>query len=229
MRLAIPLDTIQEFRIDSALATAEGGGTGGGQLSVISPSGTNRLHGDAFEFLRNNTFDAGVPVPANTAQQPLRLNQFGGSLGGPMAKDKTFFFLAYEGYRQHWGFPLAGTVPSESLRAQVIAQSPALAPIVNAYPQGQTPTSNPDVDNFVADSRQLVNEDSGMFRLDHRFSDRTTAFVRANIDEAVNTQPNGNLADRQQLTSSPANAVIELLHIFSPALVNSRGRTLCLQ
>jgi hypothetical protein len=220
VRLAIPLDTIQEFRIDSALATAEGGGTGGGQLSVTSPSGTNRLHGDAFEFLRNNTFDAGVPVPANTAQQPLRLNQFGGSLGGPMAKDKTFFFLAYEGYRQHWGFPLAGTVPSESLRAQVIAQSPALAPIVNAYPQGQTPTSNPDVDNFVADSRQLVNEDSGMFRLDHRFSDRTTAFVRANIDEAVNTQPNGNLADRQQLSSSPANAVIELLHIFSPAFVN---------
>ncbi|HET6176375.1 MAG TPA: carboxypeptidase regulatory-like domain-containing protein [Candidatus Sulfotelmatobacter sp.] len=220
VRQAIPLDTIQEFRIDSALATAEGGGTGGGQLAVTSPSGTNQFHGDAFEFIRNNVFDALVPVPANTAQQPLRLNQFGGSLGGPIAPDKTFFFLAYEGYRQHWGFPLAGTVPSDSLRAQVIAQSPVLAPIVNAYPEGQTPTSNPDIDNFVADRRQVVNEDSGMFRLDHRFSESTTAFVRANIDQAVNTQPNGNLADRQQLGSSPANAAIELLHIFSSTLVN---------
>jgi hypothetical protein len=220
VRLTIPLDTIQEFRIDSALATAEAGGTGGGQLAVTSPSGRNWFHGDAFEFFRNNVLDAQVPVPSNLPQQPLRLNQFGGSLGGPLAHDKTFFFLAYEGYRQHWGFPLAGTVPSDSLRAQVIAQSPILAPIINAYPKGQTPTANPDVDNFVSDSRQLVNEDSGMFRIDHRFSDRTTIFVRANIDQAVNTQPNGNLADRQQLTSSPANAGIELLHIFSPALVN---------
>jgi hypothetical protein len=220
VRLAIPLDTIQEFRIDAALATAEGGGTGGGQLAVTSPSGTNRLHGDAFEFIRNNVFDAAVPVPANAAQQPLRLNQFGASLGGPIAQDKTFFFLSYEGHRQRWGFPLAGTVPSDSLRAAVIAESPALTAIVNAYPQGQTPTSNPDIDNFVTDSRQIVNEDSGMFRLDHRFSDRTTAFVRANIDRAVNTQPNGSLADRQELTSSPTNAAVELLHIFSPTFVN---------
>jgi hypothetical protein len=220
VRLAIPLDTIQEFRIDSALATAEGGGTGGGQLAVTSPSGTNRFHGDAFEFLRNNVLDAAVPIPANSVQQPLRLNQFGASLGGPIKQDKTFFYMAYEGYRQRWGFPLAGTVPSDSLRAAVTAQSPVLAPIVNAFPEGQTPTDNPDIDNFVADSRQVVNEDSGMFRLDHRFSETTTAFVRANIDQAVNTQPNGNLADRQQLSSSPANAAIELLHIFSPALVN---------
>jgi hypothetical protein len=112
VRLAIPLDTIQEFRIDSALATAEGGATGGGQLAVTSPSGTNRLHGGVFEFLRNNAFDASVPVPTNTSQQPLQLNQFGGSLGGPIAQDKTFFFFAYEGYRQRWGFRWLGLSPA---------------------------------------------------------------------------------------------------------------------
>ena len=225
VRLAIPLDTIQEFRVDSALATAEAGGTGGGQLAVTSPSGTNRLHGNAFDFLRNDTFDALVPVPPGTGQQPLRLNQFGASLGGPILHDKTFFFLAYEGYRQPWGFPLLGDVPSDSFRAAVAAQSPALIPILNAYPDnGLIPTGNPDIATFASEGRQVVNEDSGMFRLDHRFSDKTTAFVRANIDEAINTQPlasSGNyLLDQQQLTSDPVNAGIELLRIFSPTLVN---------
>ena len=225
VRLAIPLDAIQELRIDSALATAEGGATGGGQLAVISTSGTNAFHGNAFEFLRNNAFDALQPVPAGTAQQPLRLNQFGGAFGGPIVQDKTFFFVAYEGYRQHWGFPLTDSVPSDSFRAQVAAQSPVLVPILNAYPDtGLIATSNPDIDTFNSEGRQVVNEDSGMFRLDHRFSEKTTAFVRASIDYAVNTQPlasSGNyLLDQQQLTSHPVNAGIELLHIFSSTLVN---------
>jgi Carboxypeptidase regulatory-like domain/TonB dependent receptor len=225
VRLAIPLDTIQEFRIDSALATAEGGGTGGGQLAVTSTSGTNALHGNAFEFLRNNAFDALQPVPVGTAQQPLRLNQFGGAIGGPIVRDKTFYFLAYEGYRQRWGFPLIGSVPSDPFRAAVAAQSPVLIPVLNAYPDtGLIPTSNPAIDTFHSEGRQVVNEDSGMFRFDHRFSEKTTAFVRANIDHAINTQPlasSGNyLLDQQQLTSHPVNAGVELLHIFSPTLVN---------
>jgi hypothetical protein len=79
VRLAIPLDTIQEFRVDSLLASAENGGTGGPQLDVTSPSGTNRFHGRLFEFLRNSAFDAPVPQWASEGetQQPLRLNQFG--------------------------------------------------------------------------------------------------------------------------------------------------------
>jgi hypothetical protein len=225
VRLAIPLDAIQEFRIDSALATAEGGATGGGQLAVSSTSGTNVFHGSAFEFLRNNAFDALQPVPVGAAQQPLRLNQFGGAFGGPIVRDKTFFYLAYEGYRQHWGFPLIGSVPSDPYRAQVAAQSPVLIPVLNAYPDtGLIPTSNPDIDTFNSEGRQVVTENSGMFRLDHRFSDKTTAFVRANINYAINTQPLASsgsyLLDQQQLTSDPVNAGIELLHLFSPTLVN---------
>jgi hypothetical protein len=224
VRLAIPLDTIQEFRVDSMLATAESAATGGPQLAVTSPSGTNQLHGDAFEFFRNDVFDALQPVPANSAQQPLHLNQFGASLGGPIVRDRTFFFLAYEGYRQHWGFPLLGFVPSDAFRAQVAAQSPALTPILNAYPEGQTLTSNPDIAEFASEGTQVVTENSAMLRLDQRFSDETTAYLRFNIDHAVNTQPlasSGNyLEDEQQLTSGPVNGAIELLHIFSPTLVN---------
>ena len=225
VRLAIPLDTIDEFRVDSMLSTAEGGATGGPQLTVTSPSGTNQLHGDAFEFFRNNVFDASQPVPFTTAQQPpFHLNQFGASIGGPIVREKTFFFLAYEGYRQNWGFPLLGYVPSAAFRAQVAADSPVLIPILNAYPQGQTPTSDPDASEFASEGKQRVFENSAMLRLDQHFSAATTAFLRFNIDRAVNTQPlasSGNyLSDQQQLTSAPVNGAIELLHIFSPSLVN---------
>ncbi len=224
VRLAIPLDTIQEFRIDSMLATAEAGGTGGPQLAVTSPSGTNEWHGDVFEFFRNNVFDAMQPVPVSTTpQQPLHLNQFGGSFGGPIVRDKTFFFVAYEGYRQHWGFPLQGFVPSVAFRAQVAADSPALIPILNAYPVGQT-SYKPDIDQFSSEGTQVVTENSAMMRLDQRFTEKTTAFVRFNIDRAVNTQPLATsgqyLEDRQQLTSAPVNGAIELMHIFSPNLIN---------
>jgi hypothetical protein len=225
VRLAIPLDTIEEFRVDSMLATAEAGGTGGPQLAVTSSSGTNQWHGNAFEYFRNNVFDALQPVPVvTTPQPPFHLNQFGGSVGGPLVSGKTFVFVAYEGYRQHWGFPLLGFVPSDAFRAQVATDSPALIPILNAYPRGGTPTSDPTINQFTSDGLQVVTENSAMIRLDQRLSEKTTAFVRFNIDRAVNTQPlasSGNyLADRQQLSSGPVNGGIELLHIFSSSLVN---------
>ncbi|HEY2858505.1 MAG TPA: carboxypeptidase regulatory-like domain-containing protein [Terracidiphilus sp.] len=225
VRLSIPLDTIQEFRVDSMLSSAENGGTGGPQLAVTSPSGTNDWHGDAFEFLRNNVFDASQPVPVvTTPQPPFHLNQFGASFGGPIVRKRTFFFLAYEGYRQNWGFPLFGYVPSDTFRAQVAADQPALKAILDAYPNGQTPTDDPNINQLTSDGRQIVTENSAMMRLDQRFSAKTTGFLRFNIDRAINTQPlasSGNyLSDRQQLTSAPVNGAIELLHVASSRLVN---------
>ena len=225
VRLAIPLDTIEELRVNSTLATAESAATSGPQLAVTSPSGANQFHGRAFEYFRNNVFDAQEPVPAtaNPVEPPFHLNQFGGSLGGPVAKDKTFFFVAYEGYRQILGQTLLGFVPSDSFRAQVRTESPALSAALNAYPAGQTLIS-PNVAECIGEGRQIVNEDSGMFRVDHRFSDKTTMFIRANIDEAVSAAPLASsgayLKDQQQLTSSPVNSVIELLHVFSPTLLD---------
>ena len=226
VRLAIPIDTIQEFRVDPMLATAETGGTGGGQLAVASPSGTNRFHGDAYEFLRNRVFDALEPIDVLNPhhQPPFHLNQYGGSLGGPIVGNRTFFFLAYERYRQDLGQTLIGYVPSDAFRAQVLAQSPQLAPIINAYPQGQTQIS-PDVAQFVGEGRQVGQEDSGMFRVDHRFSDATTLFVRANIDKAISTVPYSPITSQylngqEQLTSDPVNSAVVLTHVFSPTLLN---------
>jgi len=113
VRLAIPLDTIQEFRIDSMLATAEAGGTGGPQLAVTSPSGTNQFHGGAFEFFRNNAFDALQPVPiVTTPQPPFHLNQFGGSIGGPIVRDRTYVFVATRAIASSGDFPCLASYPA---------------------------------------------------------------------------------------------------------------------
>ena len=184
VRLAVPLDTIDEIRVDPMLATAQAGETAGAQLALASPSGTNRFHGDAYDYLRNDVFDALAPLDSldPTHRPPFHLNQFGGSFGGPIQKDKTFFFAAYEGYRQDLGQTLIGYVPTAAFSAQVLAQSPALTPVINAFPQGQIPTSNPDVAEFVGQGRQVGREDSEMLRVDHRFSEATNLFVRANND-----------------------------------------------
>src|SRR6202041_2675556 len=222
VRLAIPLDAIEEFRVDSLLASAEEGETGGPQLAVTSPSGTNRLHGRLFEYLRNNVFDAAEPGWASNGetQQPLRLNQFGGSLGGPIKRDKTFFFIASEAYRQNWGYPVSGDVPSASLLATVPQSSP-IYPIINAFPGAgpntiETSTSDPNINLLTCSCTQVVNENSVMLRLDQHFSANTTGFLRFNYDRSVDTQPLSAAAtDLEQRVSTPVNGALELLHIFS--------------
>ena len=227
VRLAIPLDAITEFRVDTLMTTAEEGATGGAQLDVTSPAGTNRFHGRLFEYLRNDFFDAPEPLWASNgeAQQPLRLNQFGGSLGGPIVRDKTYFFLASEAYRQNWGYPVSGDVPSPTLIATVPSSSPVYG-IVNAYPGTGprtilAPTSDPNIDLLTCSCTQVVNEASEMLRLDQHFSTRTTAFMRFNYDRSVDTQPlSASATDLQQRVSTPINGALELLHIFNPHLVN---------
>jgi hypothetical protein len=226
-RLSIPLDAIQEFRVDTLQATAEEGATGGAQLAVTSPSGSNRLHGRLFEYLRNNYFDAPQPAWQSNGenQQPLRLNQFGGSLGGPLKRDKTFFYLSSEAYRQNWGYPVASDVPSAALRAAVPSSSPVYA-LINAYPAAGpkailTPTADPNIDILTCACTQVVNENSAMLRLDQRFSSKTTGFLRFNYDRSVDTQPaSTSAANPEQRVAAPVNGVVELLHIFSPSLAN---------
>jgi hypothetical protein len=227
VRAAVPLDTISEIRVDPMLATAQTGGTAGAQLNLVSPSGTNQFHGDAYDFLRNDVFDATDPIDVLNPrhQPPFHLNQFGGSLSGPIQQDRTFFFAAYEGYRQDLGQTLIGYVPSTAFAAQVLAQSPALTAVINAYPQGQNPTSNPNIAQFIGEGRQVGREDSGMFRVDHRFSDATTLFVRANIDKAdyvIPYSPSSGqyLNEQEDMNSSPVNSAIALSHVFSPTLLN---------
>ena len=217
-RLNISLESIGEFRVNSAVYTAESGGSGGAQINAVSKTGTNSFHGSAFDFLRNDIFDARSPFDPSTLP-PFRMNQFGGSIGGPIKKDRTFFFMDYEGIRQTLGQTLIGFVPSPAFRAQVTATSPGLAPLINAYPDGTIPIDA----NTLEISKQGINsvrEDSGLIRVDHRFTSNTSLFARYNIDDAFIDKPNGALGSRDTTAVRPSNLVIDLTHIFTPTVIN---------
>ncbi len=220
VRLTIPLDSIAEFDVKSQTFGADvEGGTAGGQVAVISPSGTNALHGNLFDYFRNDAIEARTPFNG-PSPNPFLLNQFGAAVGGPILKNKLFFYAAYEGLRQHLDGTQIGLVPSPSLIAQAEAASPALTPILEAFPAGTSPTSQSNVWNYVANGRQIDNEDSGMIRLDYRFSDKTTAFARFNSDQAFETTPTGNLTALTIYDTKFNNGEVELLHVFTPTLVN---------
>ena len=220
VRLTIPQDSIAEFDVkDQTFGADVEGGTSGGQVSVVSPSGTNLLHGDAFDYFRNDALEARTPFNG-PAPNPFLLNQFGGALGGPIRHNKLFFYADYEGLRQRLDGTQIGLVPSPAFITAASAASPALSPILQAWPAGTSPTSNANVWNYRALGRQIDNEDSGMVRLDYHLSNQTTAFVRYNADQAVETTPTGQLTVLTGYDTKVNNGEVELLHVFTPTLVN---------
>ena len=122
LRLQFSTEAISEFKVDLAAYTADTGGSAGGQVSLISKTGTNAFHGSVFDYLRNSYFDALGPIKSTSKRPVFQLNQFGGSLGGPVIKDRTFFFVNYEGFRQQLGgVPQTGFVPSAAFRSELAA------------------------------------------------------------------------------------------------------------
>jgi len=220
MRLNVPLDSIGQFDVQTQNFGADvESGTAGGQVAVVSPSGTNSFHGDLFEYFRNDALEARTPFNG-PSPNPFLLNQFGAGIGGPIVRNKTFFYANYEGLRQRLDGTQIGLVPSPNFIEQTEMKSPVLTPILNAYPAGTSPGSNPNVWNYVAPGRQVDSEDSGMIRLDEHFSDRTTAFLRFNSDEAVEQTPTGNLTIKTGYDTKFNNGVLDLVHVLTPTLVN---------
>jgi hypothetical protein len=218
-RLLMSEDAIAEFRVNSALFTAESGGTIGGQVEVVSKSGSNALHGSAFEYARNDVFDARRftdtgPLPS------FQFNQYGGSLGGAVLKNRTFFFLSYEGLRQNQDLLAAAqNVPSLSFRARAAAQSPVIQPLLDAYPDPTGSTSNPDVGTWRGTVKNLQNEDVGTLRVDHRFNDKWSSYFRFTRNSASTRVPVA-LDYGNNSVNAPVNGVLELLDVISPRTTN---------
>ena len=142
-RLQISEDAIAEYRVDSALYDAEYGSQAGGQVNVVTKSGTNDFHGTVFGYLRNQVLDARNfndfdPLTGNPFRPPFRLGQYGMTFGGPIKKDKTFFFLNYEGLRQLQALSHQASVPDPGLQQAILQNSPVLCPILQAWPWRQS-------------------------------------------------------------------------------------------
>lgn len=141
VRLTIPLESIDQFDVkDQTFGADVEGGTAGAQVSVVSPSGTNSLHGNVFDYFRNDTIEARTPF-SGSSPNPFLLNQFGGAIGGPVIRNKLFFFAAYEGLRQRLDGSQIGLVPSPAFLAQAAISSPTLLPILKSYPAGTSPNA----------------------------------------------------------------------------------------
>ena len=222
------LDTVAEFRAQTSNYRAEYGRAAGSYINIVSKSGSNQFHGDTYEFFRNNFLDARnffntIPSP----QAEYRFNDFGGNISGPIVKNKTFFFVNYEGSRQRIGITGSGTTPSALLRQEVLTTSPALAPIVAQYPLGTGPTSSPLVDNYVTTGVSQVREDTGSVRLDHSFTDRNTAYVRVNVNDSHVFGPlfgvissSLGVNDYQNVPIRTSNVALHDVQIFGPAFLN---------
>ena len=218
LRLNISLDSIAEFRVASSLYNAETGGGAGAQMNLVSKSGTNDFHGGVFEFFRNDKLDARRPIDA--ARPPFRLNQFGGSVGGPIKKDSTFFFTNFEGLRQRLAQTQIGFVPSAAYKARVSATSPALRGVMDAYRPGTSPTADPNIDQLNMVGSQPWREDSGLIKVDHRFSDKTSMFARYNVDDGVIDEIRNALLETRTSNFRTQNATVQLQHVFSPAVLS---------
>jgi hypothetical protein len=174
------VDAMQEFRIQTSTYAPEFGRTPGGQISIVTRSGTNSWHGTAFDYLRNDKLDAndwfadsvGLPKPEE------RQNDFGGTFSGPILKDRTFFFFSYEGLRLRLPQVAKGYVPDLAARQDAL---PVLQPYLNAYPipnGADNPATGQAEYNASFSNAATLNAYS--IRVDHKFNDKFNLFGRFN-------------------------------------------------
>lgn len=227
-RLQASLETVQEFRVESSNYPAEYGTGTGGQISILTKSGGNQMHGGVFEYLRNDALDARNYFDG-LDKSPLRLSQYGGSLGGAIVKDKLFFFGHFEGLRQRAGFPLVGQVPSAAVRALPVCVAgsgvrcvdSAIQPLFGAYPTGNRgSTSNPDFDVAQIDGRAVVNENSGSLRFDYRQSDKNSFSLRWFRDDGTSTAPFDVSGSAFQQKALYQNGMLSWQRIITPTMIN---------
>ncbi|HVS88497.1 MAG TPA: TonB-dependent receptor [Candidatus Acidoferrum sp.] len=221
------VDAIQEFSVLTSNYSAEYGKTSGGVVNATTRSGTNGLHGSVYEFLRNSALDARnfFEDPAKP-KAAFKRNQFGGAIGGPIVKNRTFFFADFEAIRQSKGIANKDFVPSPAARNGIIGGVPlpgGVAPAVQKY-LALYPTPQDcgaDVCPFTFSAQQVIKENFVTTRIDHKFSDKDSLFGTYMFDRTPYSSPDsfnnvllGSLSSRQIVAA-------EETHSFTPTFVNA--------
>ncbi len=223
-KLQASLENVQEFRVESNSFPAEYGTGTGGQVNVVTKSGSNTFRGALFEYYRNdaldapNHFDKLGGLPKSTLDQ----HQFGGSVGGPILKDKAFFFGSVEAYRLDAGLNFVEAVPSDAAWARAVLAIAALRPgflAPNARILAGTST-NPDFDIAQLQGIQKVRETAVSGRIDVRTGSNWSSYLRVFHDQGRNLQPEGVTGRTVTITDNPSNAVWALQGILGDSTIN---------
>lgn len=230
----VSVDALQEFKIQTSTYAPEFGRTPGAQVSIVTRGGTNKFSGSVFEYFRNEALDANdwFANSKGFKRAPLRQNNFGGVLGGRIVKDKTFFFLSYEGLRLQQPQQKTFFVPSDTLRASAAA---SLRPIINSFPRvnGTLDFYTPPPINGVAQAPRLTGYgrynavysdkselDALSGRVDHSFTDKFTMFGRYNEAPSSSVNRFANPTTPGTANSNTRTITVGASQIFSSNFVN---------
>ena len=220
------VDAIQEFSVLTSNYSAEYGKTSGGVVNAVTRSGSNAFHGSAYEFLRNSALDAAnfFENAGGLPKSPFKRNQFGGAVGGPIIRNRTFFFADFEGIRQSKGIANFDSVPSPNARNGMLSSGTvtvdqAAQKYLALYPVPQN--CGGDVCPFVFAGQQIINENFITTRIDHKFSAKDSLFGTYMFDRTPYSSPDsmgnvllGSLSSRQIVAA-------EETHSFTPTFVNA--------
>ncbi len=190
------VEAIREFTVLSSNYSATYGKRAGGIINIATRSGTNQIHGSAFEFLRNSALDARNFFDPTPSPPPFKRNQFGASLGGPIRKDRAFFFGTYEGLRDNLGRTTIQTVPDNNVRQGLIPDpqrpgqftnvgvAPQIKPYLILFPPVNGRNFGDGSAEAIVNPTQLSTQDFYLGRIDHKLSDKDSLFVRYNYTPA---------------------------------------------
>ena len=217
------INTVSEFKIDNSTYSAEFGRNSGSIVNIATRSGSDQFHGEGYDYLRNNFFDArNFFNPTSGPQSALKRNQFGGDFGGPVIKGRTFFFLSYEGLRQRQGLTTTSNVFSDAQRSQIQSSGSASAQGLLQFVPAANGTLN-GAPSFFGSASANVNIDQGTVDISHNFSDKDRIHGYYANQHDLRLEPTQG-ADIPGFgdTRAGVRQVITLgeTHVFSPLLIN---------
>ena len=210
------VDAIREFNVVNGTYGAEYGQRDGAQISIVTQSGTNQVHGSVYEFLRNSIFDARNYFDQATLPEFQR-NNFGAALGGPIRRNRVFLFGNYEGYRQNLGLSDVTLVPDNASRAAAV---PSVQPLLALWPVQNGPELGGGIAEAFSSPEQRVREDFGTTRVDANLDPSDTFFSVYTIDDSDANTPSANPLSliyeslREQVLSAQET------HTFSSSFLN---------
>src|SRR5438132_9747465 len=236
-RQLLGVEAVREFNVLTDTYGAEYGKRAGGQINIVTASGTDQLHGSAFEYLRNSALDARNFFDQTIGAPPFKRNQFGGALGGPLKKDKMFLFGTYEGFQERLSRSSTSVVPGRCARqglfpnaagvcAAVTDLKPAMLKYANAFwPAPSTPDRPDGTAIAYANPPQKIGESFGIARFDQVISSKDSFYANFTVDNGLRINPWGGGGGGDPNFQTVADYIAKTLslketHVFSSSTVN---------